>query len=116
MSLESINKHEIYNFLAGRVLEHINFNDCDGNINLIIDRSKSQKEIAIFNEYIQNNLDALLKPTTQLTIHHYLSHQRTGLQAVDLFSWGIYRKYELKDDGWYTLFKHRILSESIFRQ
>ncbi|MBL4648057.1 MAG: DUF3800 domain-containing protein [Gammaproteobacteria bacterium] len=50
-----------------------------------------------------------------LNIEHERSHETYGIQAVDLFCWGIYRKYECNDLVWYNLFKDRIIAEEIFR-
>ncbi len=46
-----------------------------------------------------------LHPSIPLTIEHVDSQQSLGIQAVDLFSWGIYRKYEHNDTKWYDYFK-----------
>jgi hypothetical protein len=35
---------------------------------------------------------------------------------VDLFCWGIYRKYERKDEEWYAIFKHTIVFEEIYSE
>lgn len=39
------------------------------------------------------------------------SHERAGLQAVDLFCWGVARKYEHGDLTWYSLFQHMVKYE-----
>ncbi len=63
--------------------------------------------------YIISNLEVSLALDTNFNIEHECSHNNPGLQAVDLFCWGIYRKYEQRDATWYDLFKHRISSESM---
>lgn len=45
---------------------------------------------------------------TQSIVASYIA----GLQAVDLFSWGIFRKYENGDYGWYTIYWHKIRFET----
>jgi len=47
-----------------------------------------------------------------LHIYHLSSTASFELQAVDLFCWGIYRKYEQKDMEWYDLFKSKIAYET----
>jgi hypothetical protein len=111
-----INKHTLYNLLAKRALEQINFAGHVQSIHLIIDRSKNKKEIDIFNQYIQVNLQNMVLPNTLFYITHAISHEELGLQAVDLFSSGIRRRYEENDKSWYELFEFRILAEAIFRQ
>ncbi|MBI4398612.1 MAG: hypothetical protein HY586_05760 [Candidatus Omnitrophica bacterium] len=48
----------------------------------------------------------------------YLSHKNScevkPLQAVDLFSWGIFRKYEKKDSGWYDVFAEKMKFETLY--
>jgi len=43
-----------------------------------------------------------------LYITHELSQDNTGLQVVDLFCWGLFRKYESNDTKWYDVFKEAI--------
>ncbi|MBI3376776.1 MAG: hypothetical protein HY035_00020 [Nitrospirae bacterium] len=42
---------------------------------------------------------------------HENSRQYHGLQAVDLFSWGIFRKYEKKDTTWFDIFRDKVAFE-----
>ena len=37
-------------------------------------------------------------------MEHRLSHDYLGLQAVDLFAWGIFQKYERGDMDWFDVF------------
>jgi hypothetical protein len=107
-------KDRLYNTMAKRALEQIPFKMVTSHINLSVDRSKRRKEIAIFNDYIISNLEISLALDTNFNIEHECSHNNPGLQAVDLFCWGIYRKYEHGDATWYDLFKHRIVSEEVY--
>jgi hypothetical protein len=36
------------------------------------------------------------------------------LQAVDLFSWGIFRKYEKNNTEWFDLFKGKIKYDAVY--
>ena len=81
-------------------------------IELVIDKSKSIPEIADFNKYIRRQLEAKLDPKVPLDIYHWNSEENGGVQAADLFSWGIFRKYEKKDTKWYEIFKSKIRYES----
>lgn len=62
-----------------------------------INHKKKTKVIKIFNEYLSNHLAANLPLQTKLTINHIASLRNAGLQSVDMFSWGVYRKYESND-------------------
>jgi hypothetical protein len=81
-------------------------------VRLIVDRSKNRSEIKDFNQYLQNQIEALLPLNTALTIEHLTSQESPGLQAVDMFCWGIARKYEHCDTAWYNVFKGRIKFET----
>jgi hypothetical protein len=59
-------------------------------------------------------LQGLLPLNTPIEIHHPHSWQRKGLQAADLFSWEIFRKYERQDTAWYDCFKARIAFENVY--
>lgn len=42
------------------------------------------------------------------------SQKHQGIQAVDMFCYGIARKYEMKDEEWYQLFRDKIAVECNF--
>lgn len=82
-------KDRVYNFMARNVLDQIPFEKASTRIELIIDRSKNRREMGEFNEYIVRQLKGRIAPKVPLDIYHHTSHENLGLQAVDLFSWGI---------------------------
>ncbi|MEK7503621.1 MAG: DUF3800 domain-containing protein [Patescibacteria group bacterium] len=99
-------KSRVYNFIARKVLEQIPFEKNDNNrVELIIDKSMSKPEIIEFNSYIRRQLEARLNPKTPLDIYHWLSHENYGLQAVDIFCWGIFQKYERSKTDWYDVYE-----------
>jgi len=103
------NKERVYNFIARQVLDKIPFNDADLKIEIIIDKSKTKKNIVEFNQYIIREIKGKLDPKVPLNIYHYDSREHFGLQAVDMFCWGIFRKYERNDLVWYNIFKEKII-------
>ena len=99
-------KSRVYNFVARQVLDHIPFDkNRNERVELIIDKSMSKPEIAEFNSYIRRQLEARLNPKTPLDIYHWKSHETQGLQAADMFCWGIFEKYERQKEDWYNIFK-----------
>ena len=99
------NKSRVYNFIARQVLDRIPFEKNSKNrVELILDKSMSKPEIADFNSYIRKQLEARLNPKVPLNINHRKSHEVVGLQAVDMFCWGIFQKYERNKVDWYDLF------------
>jgi hypothetical protein len=107
-------KERLYNYVARLVLEHIDLNSAKQRVILILDRSKGKPEIADFNAYIFRQLQGRLNPKIPLDIMHKLSHEMLGLQLIDLFAWGIFRKYEKKDGGWFSVFKEKVAFDDVY--
>jgi hypothetical protein len=40
--------------------------------------------------------------------YHHRSDENIGLQAADLFAWGIFRKYERDDRAWFDVFREKV--------
>ena len=76
---------------------------------IIIDKSKTKKNIFEFNQYILRQIKSKFDPKVPLDIYHYDSKQNLGLQAVDIFCWGIFRKYERGDKEWFNIFKDKVV-------
>lgn len=105
----SRNKSRVYNFIARQVFDRIPFEKNDGDrIILTIDKSKGKKGIKEFNEYIVKQLEGRVPPNTPFDIYHEDSKKVGGLQAIDMFVWGIHRKYEFNDREWYEVFNKKI--------
>ena len=102
-------KHKLYNFISSEVLNRVDFANTKKRVLLTVDKYKNKKEIKIFNQHLINNLETILPLNINLDISHERSHENTGLQAVDLFCWGIFRKYEQNDLKWYDIFKEKII-------
>ncbi len=105
-------KKKLYNFLARFMLEKIDLRNVGTAVTLILDLSKNKEEVRDFNSYVENQLEALLPLNVPLNIYHEHSYKNSGLQAVDLFCWGIFRKYEHGDSEWYDVFRSAITYES----
>jgi hypothetical protein len=86
-----------------------------GRVNLIVDRSKHTLGIKEFNDYLYSTLSLCLNLETKLYIAHDKSENHKGIQAADMFCYGIARKYELQDQSWYDLFKDKIAVECEFK-
>ena len=107
-------KDRVYNFIARQVLDVIPFGNASVRVGLVIDRSKSKKEIKEFNDYLIRQLEGKIDPNVPLDIDHHLSHEDLLLQAVDLFSWGVFRKYERDDMEWFDVFKSKIKRDDVY--
>lgn len=107
-------KERVYNFIARKVLDVIPFDNATSRVNLIIDKSKSKHEIREFNQYLVRQLSGKIEPKIPLDIDHHLSHEDMPLQAVDLFSWGIFRKYEKNDREWFDVFNDKVRYDDVY--
>jgi len=104
-------KERLYNYLARLIIEKCPLKEVDSKIVITLDRSKTKKEQKAFDKYLLYQLEGSLSPRLSLEVFHLDSKEREGLQAVDLFCWGVFRKYENKDLAWYEIFKEKICFE-----
>ncbi len=105
-------RKKLYNYLANFLLDKVDLSMASPAVTLIVDRCKNKEEIADFNQYLGNQLEAKLPLNIPLNIYHEDSRANAGLQTVDLFCWGIYRKYEHGDQEWYLHYRARISYET----
>lgn len=108
------NKAGLYNFMSRLLIERCPLGKSKEKVILTLDKSKDQKEITEFNRSLLIQVQKQLPEEVVIEIYHRLSHENKGIQAADLFSWGIFRKYERKDTQWYELFKSRIAFETLY--
>jgi hypothetical protein len=109
-----LNPSRVYNFIAQLVLKNMPLEQARDYVMLTVDRSKSKAEIQEFNASLLNQLEARIPPQVPLIIKHNYSHENKPLQAVDLFAWGIYHKYERGDVEWYDMFRGKIAYEQVY--
>ena len=107
-------KERIYNYIARLTLEHVNFKDAAVRVIMTVDKSKSRQRIIEFNDYVVSQIKALLDPLVPLDIFHMNSNENPSLQAVDMFAWGISRKYEKEDVEWFNVFKARVCADRLY--
>lgn len=107
-------KKKLYNFLARFILEKVYFPKDVQQVSLVVDRCKNKEEIRDFNQYMVNQLEALLPLNARLNIDHLGSHESAGLQAVDLFCWGIARRDGLGDAEWYSVYQDKVSFTTIY--
>lgn len=105
-------KKKLYNFLSRLLLEKLPLSSVEQDVEMVVDRSKNKEETRDFNQYLFNQVEALLPLNTAFDISHLSSQESAELQAADLFCWGIFRKYEYDDGKWYDIFKDKISFET----
>jgi hypothetical protein len=83
-------------------------------VQLVVDKCKGKPEIVEFNNYIFSQVKSRFDPLIPLDIAHLCSHDDKVLQAVDLFAWGVFRKYERKDLKWYSVFQEKVRYDDLY--
>lgn len=116
-TLKTRNKqHSIYNILTWEVLSLVDFSSINNQVIFYLDKCKSREERNIFDHQIRSFLEIKLQNfSISVDIKHELSHEHSGLQAADLFCYGFFRKYALKDTSWYDVFSKRIIKEILWK-
>lgn len=109
-----LEKERVYNWIARLALDKIPLERAASRVQLVLDKSKAKPEIADFNRYITAQLKSRLDPRVPLDVDHLRSHDDRVLQAVDMFAWGIFRKYERRDEAWYAVFQSKIRSDTVY--
>lgn len=111
---EGISHSKIYNFLSRHIIEKLPLSDVTVNVRLVVDKSKNVADVFEFNHYIRSYVEGALPLRTGFTVEHLDSCEDACLQAVDLFCWGIARKYKNNDTEWYDEFKGKIEFEDMY--
>lgn len=109
-------RKKLYNYLANKILEKVDLNSANPSVTMVVDKCKNKAEVEDFNQYLASQLEGRLPLNVPLNINHEDSKASTGLQAVDSFCWGIYRKYEHGDLEWYEHYADKIMCEIEYLQ
>lgn len=107
-------KSRVYNFIARQVIDRIPLEKATTRVELVVDKSKSKPEIDDFNNYIITQLKGRLDLKILLDIYHRKSTESPGLQAADLFCWGIFQVHERKKEEWFKIFKKKVKLNMIY--
>lgn len=100
----TFDKERLYNFISRLLFENVPVENSQTGLELILDKCKAKPEIKEFNDYVLSNLQARIDPKIPVYFNHLDSKVVPELQATDLFSWGMFRKYEKQDLQWYKIF------------
>ncbi len=102
-------KKKLYNFLTKELLMTLRADDGKTQtVNLVVDRCKDSEDRKDFNAYIQANLETAFPLETAVYVTHEDSQANAGLQAVDMFCWGIQRKENDGEGAWYKQYSGHI--------
>ena len=103
-------KNKLYNFLTKELLKSFIAPTELSRVNIVVDESKGKADRKDFNAYIKTHLENTFPLNTQTYISHENSQNNPGLQAIDLFSYGIWKKESTGDDEWFQSFEKRIIN------
>lgn len=108
-------KHVLYNYIVNILLDRIMnrhlISKKDGVI-LVASRRETNK---FLNENFRDYLRQQVKSNhgTEVVIEIKTPAEEKCLQAVDIASWSIFRKYEYGDDNYYQILKTIIVEENV---
>lgn len=105
----------IYNILADTLVANIPVEAAVESLHVEIDRSQSSTARAALNRQIADSIRQEYGDKLRLSIYQMDSEESKAIQAIDMFSWGIFRKHERQDTDWYTFFADRIGFELVLK-
>lgn len=106
-----LTKDRIYNHAAKMLLDNVDLSAVDTSVSFVLDKCKTKKQIKEFNNSISSQIKAKLDLGVNLDIDHLNSDAELCLGVIDLFCYGIARKYEFNDVQWYEIFRDKISCE-----
>jgi len=111
------NQNEVYNYVTRLLFENVRYPLGLRNMSIVVDKRASGIIKKGFDTYlgleIQKNFSNKLKRpgTPKISIEHDSSDSNLCLQAVDMISGAIFRKYERKNNTWYSIISPLITKE-----
>ena len=108
-------RDRLYGHLARQLVSRLPLDDVDEQVLLSLDRSLSHESRNTLNKALRYDLLSRLPPNVAVDIRHVDSRAHPGIQAVDLFRWGIFRAHENNDSNWRQCFAHLIVTDDLFR-
>ena len=101
-------------YIAGLAFKGVDFKDTAVRVTITADKlGQGKGEIQLDDcllDQIQGRVDLLIP----LKIFRISSQESRGLQAAGIFAQGLHKKHERGDLGWYSVFKGKVRSESIY--
>lgn len=106
-----IDQHRIYVKMSHLALQNVGIESNRSFVHIIADRCKRGIEAADFSFTLRTEVEKILPLTSIVTMEQIPSTSDYALQAVDLFSYGMFSKYEFSQTDWYEMFEDKIYSE-----
>ena len=112
-NIKHVDPHRIYVRLSYQILQSVDIQNDASFVHVTADRCKRDREAEELSSFLKSHLESILPLTSRITIEQIPSINDFGLQAVDMFSYGVFRKYEHHDLEWYKSFEDRITTEVV---
>lgn len=107
-------KPVLYNYIVNILLDRIlnkKILNVEGLVELVASRRETSKFLNLnFENYIKQQ--AKKWPNVKIEVKIKTPFQEKGLQAADVISWSIFKKYENQEDKFYDLLKPIIVEEN----
>jgi hypothetical protein len=106
-------QHVLYNYITGRLIEHVLMHEGlgKGKIHIVIDKSLYNSARESFDHYV-TYIRTPAKLSDSICISHKKSDEEAGLQAVDFLCGAIFHKLEFKKENYYQIIKDKIKAEN----
>jgi len=108
------NHNRLYRFITHLAVKALPLETASTRMSFVLDQRMGGVALREFNELLRLQIQSQIPPQVPLFIDHENSNKIKSLQAVDLFSWGIFRKYEAQDTEWYDVFREKIKFERVY--
>ena len=107
-------KAVLYNYVTNILIDRImtkRLVDKKEEIRLVASRRETNKFLNLnFKNYLESQV--LTNHKINISIEIKTPSEEKGLQAADMLSWAIFRKYEYADDSYYNLIKDVMVEEN----
>lgn len=111
--IQKIDQHRIYLKMCYIAFENVGIKSDCTFAQIIADRCKSGIEAKDFSHSLRAELEKRMPFTSKIVIEQLSSKDDYGLQAVDLFSYGIFHKHEFGRKDWHEIYENKINSETL---
>lgn len=105
-------KQVLYNYVTNILLDRIlNKKLIENNEKTVLTASRRETN-RFLNENFKRYLTEQTKRKEEIIVEIKTPSEEKGLQVVDFASWAIFRKYENKDEIYYSIIKDKIIEEN----
>jgi hypothetical protein len=107
-------KTVLYNYVVNILLDRILKKKLLGEVSTITVVASRKETSRFLNDNFKSYLESQVIKNHGIPLKVFIkkSCEEKSLQAVDVVSWSIFRKYEHKDDTYYQIIKEQIVEEN----